>query len=93
MMMLEFQYSHGFKKELKQAVFQGRDVMKIFPPLVMLLTGQPLPPHYLDHPLKGKWAGHREFHLEPDWLVIYRIENGKTLVLVSTGTHSELLKK
>jgi len=90
--MLEFQYSVGFKKELKQAVFQGRDVMKIFPPLIMLLNGQPLPSQYHDHPLRGKWAGHREFHLEPDWLVVYRIENGKMLVLVSTGTHSDLFK-
>ena len=90
--MLEFQYSLGFKKELKQVVFQGRDVMKIFPPLIVLLNAQPPPPQYHDHPLKGKWAGHREFHLESDWLVVYRIENGKTLVLVSTGTHCELFK-
>ena len=90
--MLEFQYSQGFKKELKQAVFQGRDVMKIIPPLLMLLNADPLPPQYRDHPLKGKWSGHREFHLEPDWVVIYRIENDTTLVLVTTGTHSDVFK-
>ena len=91
--MLEFQYSQGFKKELKQAVFQGRDVMKIFPPLLALLNGESLPPQYHDHPLKGKWLGLREFHIEPDWLVIYRVENDTTLVLINTGTHSDLFKK
>ena len=89
--MLKFKYSQGFKKELKQAVFQGRDVMKIFPPLIMLLNAKPLPQQYRDHHLKGKWSGYREFHLDPDWIVIYRIENG-TLTLVSTGTHSDLFK-
>ena len=91
--MLKFQYSQGFKKDLRQAVFQGRDVMKIFQPLLMLLNSDPLPLQYRDHPLKGKWTGHREFHIDPDWVVIYRIENNTTLVLVTTGTHSELFKK
>jgi mRNA interferase YafQ len=67
--------------------------MKIFPPFVALLNNEPLPEQYQDHPLKGSWAGHREFHVEPDWIVIYRIENDDTLILVRTGTHSELFKK
>ena len=91
--MLEFRYAQRFKKELKQAIFQGRDVMKIIPPLIVLLNEQALPLQYHDHPLKGQWSGHREFHLEPDWLVIYRIENNATLILVSTGTHANLFQK
>jgi mRNA interferase YafQ len=89
--MLEFVYSPEFKKEIKRSALQGRDVMKIFPPLIALLNEQPLPPQYRDHPLKGEWVGHREFHLAPNWLVIYRIELG-SLVLVRTGAHSDLFK-
>ena len=62
-------------------------------PLSILLEGLPLPPQYKDHPLKGNWKEHREFHLQRDWVVIYRIENHDTLVLVRTGTHSDLFKK
>jgi mRNA interferase YafQ len=66
--------------------------MKIFPPLLTLLNGQPLPRQYEDHELQGKWEGHREFHIAPDWLFIYRIE-ADSLVPVRTGSHSDLLKK
>jgi mRNA interferase YafQ len=65
--------------------------MKILPPLLTLLNGQPLPRQYCDHPLEGKWIGHRDFHIAPDWLVIYRIENNM-LILVQTGTHADLFK-
>ena len=58
----------------------------------MLLNKQPLPEQYRDHSLRGEWSGHREFHVEPDWIVIYRIEDDKTLFLVLTGTHSDLFK-
>jgi mRNA interferase YafQ len=60
-------------------------------PVTLLLNCQPLPRQYKDHPLKGKWKGHREFHVEPDWLVIYR-EDNQFLVLVRTGTHDDLFK-
>jgi mRNA interferase YafQ len=65
--------------------------MKMFPPLMLLLNGQPLPPQYHDHPLKGKWSGHREFHVEWDWLVIYRLV-GEFLVLHRTGSHTDLFE-
>ena len=89
MTMLEFQHSSAFKKEIRQAAFQGRDIMKMFPPLITLLNGQPLPPQYQDHPLRGEWAGYRDFHVEPDWIIIYRIV-GNFLRLERTGTHSDL---
>lgn len=44
---------------------------------------------YNDHPLKGEWLGHRECHLEPDWLFIYRID-GDEITFERTGTHSDL---
>ncbi|MDR1979333.1 MAG: type II toxin-antitoxin system YafQ family toxin [Synergistaceae bacterium] len=47
---------------------------------------------YFDHPLQGDWSGYREFHIEPDWVVIYRNVD-EFLVLERTGTHSDLFKK
>jgi mRNA interferase YafQ len=91
MTMLDFSYSPRFKKEIKQAVFQGRDILKILPPLFALMNEQPLPSQYEDHPLKGSWNGYRELHIEPDWLIIYR-KTDKTLVLERTGSHTDLLK-
>ena len=57
--------------------------------ILHLLTGEALPERYNDHPLKGNWQGYRDAHIEPDWLLIYRIE-GDELQLVRTGTHSDL---
>ncbi|MBO6178419.1 MAG: type II toxin-antitoxin system YafQ family toxin [Selenomonadaceae bacterium] len=56
-----------------------------------LLAGIPLPEKNKDHPLQGDWKGYRECHIEPDWLLIYRIyEDLLVLTLVRTGTHSDL---
>jgi len=56
--------------------------------------GNALPPENRDHDLTGNWRGHRECHIQPDWLLIYRIE-GDVLVLTlsRTGTHSDLFGK
>ncbi|WP_235803628.1 type II toxin-antitoxin system YafQ family toxin [Lentilactobacillus kisonensis] len=46
---------------------------------------------YQDHPLKGKWFDHRELHIKPDWLLIYRKDNQQLfLTLVATGSHADL---
>ena len=47
--------------------------------------------HYSDHPLRGPWSGYREAHIEPDWLLIYRVA-GEELQLARTGSHSDLFK-
>ncbi len=54
-----------------------------------LIHQQPLDPKHKDHPLRGEWEGHRECHLEGDWLLIYRIE-GDQITFERTGTHSDL---
>ena len=59
--------------------------------LDILCTEQTLPPKYRDHSLSGNYEGHRECHITPDWLLIYKIEqNILTLTLTRTGTHSDL---
>ena len=55
----------------------------------LLIEEVVLPPRYRDHPLSGNWKHHRDCHIEPDWLLIYKID-GTDLYLVRTGTHSDL---
>ena len=59
--------------------------------LESLIRQEPLTAHNLDHPLRGTWRGHREAHVEPDWLLIYRLE-GNELHLVRTGSHADLFE-
>jgi mRNA interferase YafQ len=59
--------------------------------VVMLANGMPLDPKHNDHALTGNYAGHRECHIEPDWLLIYRIDGDVlVLALTRTGSHSDL---
>lgn len=59
-----------------------------------LAMGDPLPEKRKDHTLTGNWVGHRECHIQPDWLLVYRIEdNVLVLTLSRTGTHSDLFGK
>jgi len=55
-----------------------------------LCADLPLPPRYLDHPLLGEWADHRDCHLKPDLILIYRPTDDGCLDLVRLGSHSEL---
>ena len=62
---------------------------KIKPPMKLLIDGHELPAAFSDHPLKGNWVGCRDLHIEPDWILIYRLQ-GNTLRFERTGTHSDL---
>ena len=55
----------------------------------LLLVGDTLPSRYRDHPLKGVWASFRDVHIEPDWLLIYKIAEGQVR-FERTGTHADL---
>lgn len=80
-----------FKRDLKLAVKRKRDIAKMDAVVEMLLSGEPLPEKYKDHNLGGNWARHRECHIEPDWLLIYYVEDDVlTLTLTRTGMHSDL---
>ena len=58
--------------------------------IVARLSLAELPERYRDHPLRGDWADHRDSHLKPDLLILYRTTADGTLELVRLGTHSEL---
>ena len=89
--MLKPVLSGRFKRDVKLAEKRGRDLGKLKLVLEILISQQPLPPSTRDHPLKGDWRGYRDLHIEPDWLLIYRIE-GTDLYLARTGTHADLFK-
>lgn len=78
-----------FRRDVKLALRRGKDLAKLRETISLLAEGATLPSHYRDHPLTGVWAHYRECHIEPDWLLIYKIE-ANDLVLVRTGSHSDL---
>ncbi|MGO8789838.1 MAG: type II toxin-antitoxin system YafQ family toxin [Terriglobia bacterium] len=78
-----------FRRDVKLAQRRGKEMAKLRELIVLLANGEPLPPRYKDHPLAGEWKHHRDCHIEPDWLLLYKID-GDDLYLVRTGTHSDL---
>jgi len=89
---VKIHYTTRFKKDYKRIKRQQKDPAKLERVVKLLLSGQPLDDKYRDHPLAGNWKNHRDCHLEPDWLLIYRIDAGD-LYLERTGSHAELFKK
>ncbi len=78
-----------FRRDVKLAQRRGKDMAKLRQVIVLLVEGNPLPPRYQDHPLAGEWKHYRDCHIEPDWLLLYKVD-GDDLYLVRTGTHSDL---
>ena len=91
--MLSPQETTRFRRDLRRMRRRGKDVQKLQAVVRLLVHEQPLAPRYRDHPLVGDWLGYRDCHIEPDWLLIYKIDREKaTLTLARTGTHSELFE-
>ena len=89
--MLDIQYEKSFKKDYKRMLKRGCNPQNLQDVLSFLVNQQPLPEKYRDHYLSGNYAGYRECHIEPDWLLIYKIFNDKlVLVLTRTGSHNDL---
>lgn len=83
-----------FKKDFKLAMKRSMKIELLEEVIAMLAMGETLPDKHKDHALTGNWVGHRECHILPDWLLIYRIEDEVlVLTLARTGTHSDLLGK
>ena len=92
--MLKINYHNSFKKDVKKIKKRGLDISKLEKVISILANEEVLPKEYCDHYLNGKYKGYKECHIEPDWLLIYKIENKiLTLTLAYTGTHSDLFKK
>ncbi len=90
--MLQIVFTGKFRKDLKRVAKQGRDLVKLEHAIEALARGERLPERMRDHALVGDYRGHRECHIEPDWLLIYIVENSELrLTAVRTGSHGDLL--
>jgi len=83
-----------FKKDYKLSAKRGLDVNLLDEVIAILARGEKLPERNYDHALGHNWTGHRECHIQPDWLLVYWIDDDVlVLTLVRTGTHSDLFRK
>ena len=87
--MLVVDYTNQMKRDLRLMEKRGKSIKKLQGVVDLLQTETALEEKYRNHKLTGDYKNHWECHIEPDWLLIYRI-NGQTLFLVRTGSHSEL---
>ena len=89
--MLTRVFKKQFSRDLKRAVKRGKDLGKITRVIDLLCSQEPLPPALRDHALSGDYAGCRDCHIEPDLVLIYRIDHGQLqLICLRLGSHSDL---
>lgn len=89
--MLRAVTTNQFEKDVKLAKKRGRDLNRIFHLMQLLLNEETIPAKHRDHSLSGNYANRRECHIEPDWLLIYKLGN-EEIIFERTGTHSDLFK-
>jgi mRNA interferase YafQ len=91
--MYQIFYTRKMKSDVKRMQKRGKDLSKLSTALSILASGRYLPQSNKDHPLTGNMSGFRECHIEADWLLIYRIEDERLiLVAIATGTHADLFR-
>lgn len=83
--------TNRMKKDVKKIQKSGKDIEKLLKVVELLAEGEKLPQIYRDHPLAGNLEGKRDCHIEPDWILIYAIEDHE-LILYITGSHSDLFE-
>lgn len=92
--MYEIEFSNRYKKSYKLAIKRGLDVNLLNDVVKTLAEGKKLDNKYKDHGLDGEFKGFRECHIQPNWLLIYRIINTTcVLYLLDTGSHTDLFGK
>lgn len=84
-------FTRQFEKDLKRMEKRGKELQKLKEVMNLLIEEEPLAERYRDHPLIGNYKGRRECHLEPNWLLIYKLA-GETIIFERTGTHSDLFE-
>ena len=87
--MRQVEYSGQFKRDLKRLKKRAKDMYKIRGVMKLLIEGDDLPEILLDHPLKGNWKGCRDLHIQPDWILIYRLI-GNLVRFERDVSHSDL---
>lgn len=87
--MLRPIHRKSFEKDVKRVKKRGKDMAKLKQIILWLLEQKPLPYSCRDHNLAGNYVAHRECHIEPDWLLIYKVTDD-AIIFERTGTHSDL---
>jgi len=89
--MLTVEYTSQFKRDLKLSKKRNNNLEKLYRIMQTIESEGSLNPIFKDHRLSNNWHGHRELHIEPDWLLIYKILPKKKIVIfVRLGTHADL---
>jgi mRNA interferase YafQ len=83
--------TNRFKKDVELVRRRGKDLNKLRAVMERLIAEEPLPGRCRDHPLIGEYVGRRECHIDPDWLLIYKLE-GEDIIFERTGTHTDLFR-
>ena len=90
--MLTPVYSSQFKRDIRKVQHRGYNIDALKTVIRLLLQEEILPAIYKDHPLRNNWKSFRELHIEPDWLLVYKIVDA-TCIFTRTGTHADLFGK
>lgn len=89
--MLTLEPTSRFRKDVRRCARRGYDLSLLVDVLDRLAREETLEPHHHDHPLSGDYAGSRECHIRPDWLVIYRVDRTRMVLIEQrTGSHADL---
>lgn len=89
--MLHVEYTTKFKRDLKLCKRRHKNLKALQRVMKHIEAEEALPAKVKDHALSGNWSGFRELHIEPDWLLIYKlIPKKNTVIFVRSGTHSDL---
>ena len=84
-------YTKKFEKDIKNLKKQNKDLTELFDVIDVIAKGETLDKKYRDHKLVGNFNDYRECHIESDFLLVYKIEKDKLiLILYRAGTHSEI---
>jgi len=88
----DVQHTSRFKKDFKRMKDRGADVSLLKEVIVALRKGVELEAKFKNHRMEGRWKESYDCHIQPDWVLIYRITDG-SVILQAMGTHSDLFKK
>ena len=89
--MLRFQTTKQFEGDYRLMVKRGKDIERLKTVMRRLINQQSLESRYHDHALTGNLRGHRDCHIDPDWILIYRIDRDQQeIIFVRTGSHADL---
>ena len=89
--MYKLVYTHQFKRSLRRCVKRGLDVLLLKEVVEVLRKGETIPAKYRAHRLSGKYANCWECHIQPDWLLLWEINDCELLlILLDTGSHADI---